>query len=58
MFLSANSIEKSELLKTIETLRKEMIQIGNKEGFSSTQTLEISQKLDTFIFKYQASNYY
>lgn len=53
MLLIPISFEKSELLNTIESLRNEMIRIGNKEGLTSEKTLEISQKLDTFISKYQ-----
>lgn len=44
----------SFLVKTIESLRKEMIRIGLQEGLTSEKTIEISQKLDVFIAKYQA----
>lgn len=57
MFLIPISVEKSELLNTIEMLRNEMIQIGKKEGLSSEKTIEISQRLDAFISKYQAVHF-
>lgn len=57
MFLIPISADKSELLYTIESLRKEMIRISNKEGLTSEKTIEISQKLDSFITRYQAVNF-
>lgn len=53
MILMPITKDKSELLGTIESLRKELIRIGNQEGLSSRKTIEISQKLDLFISKYQ-----
>ncbi|NMD69984.1 aspartyl-phosphate phosphatase Spo0E family protein [Bacillus sp. DNRA2] len=44
-----------ELLCTIESLRREMICVGLKEGLSSEKTIEISQKLDQYIANYQAN---
>lgn len=44
-----------KLKKTIESLRKEMIQVGMKEGLISAKTIEISQKLDLFIVQSQTS---
>lgn len=41
--------------KTIESLRKELINSGMQEGLTHEKTLELSQKLDTFIARYQAS---
>jgi hypothetical protein len=43
-----------ELQNKIETLRKEMINIGLSNGFGSPKTITISQKLDRYIAKYQA----
>lgn len=37
----------------IESLRNEMIRIGIQEGLTSTRTIQISQKLDTYIAIYQ-----
>ncbi|MCQ6277670.1 aspartyl-phosphate phosphatase Spo0E family protein [Bacillus sp. EB600] len=45
--------EKFKLEKLIESLREEMIRIGIKEGLNSEKTIEISQKLDRYISKYQ-----
>lgn len=44
---------KSDLMETIDVLRKEMIHIGTHEGLSSENTIKVSQKLDIFIAKYQ-----
>ena len=41
--------------QTIESLRKELINCGMQEGFTHERTLELSQKLDTVIARYQAS---
>lgn len=43
----------SFLEKTIKSLRKELIQIGTREGLTSEKTIKISQKLDIFIAEYQ-----
>lgn len=43
---------KSSLEREIEHLRKEMIEIGKKEGLSSEETLLISRKLDELIDSY------
>lgn len=45
--------EKAELLKFIESLRKEMICVGIQEGLSSKKTIKISQKLDRYLSIYQ-----
>lgn len=42
-----------DLLKTINSLKKEMIHIGLKEGLTSEKTVALSQKLDEYIVKYQ-----
>ncbi|MGJ7921498.1 aspartyl-phosphate phosphatase Spo0E family protein [Neobacillus sp. LXY-4] len=47
----------SELLGIIESLRKEMIKVGLKEGLSSEKTIEISQRLDRYIAHYQSKSY-
>lgn len=41
------------LEKIIEILRTEMMKTANEKGFSSFETLEISQKLDEYICVYQ-----
>ncbi|WP_084820235.1 aspartyl-phosphate phosphatase Spo0E family protein [Mesobacillus campisalis] len=51
--LSSNSVEKSNLVQSIQLLRQEMIETGLKEGLTSKKTIELSQKLDRFIAKYQ-----
>lgn len=50
-----NNVEKSDLTKIISSLRQEMIQTGLKEGLTSKNTVEISQKLDKYIALYQVS---
>jgi hypothetical protein len=45
--------EKSFLEESIESLRKEMIRVGTKEGLSSNDTIKISQILDLYITTYQ-----
>ncbi len=50
-------IDEPKLVDTIESLRKEMILIGSKEGLSSPKTIAISQKLDGFIAKYHSLHY-
>jgi hypothetical protein len=45
--------KKSNLLLIIESLRKELIQTGIKEGLASEKTIAISQQLDESIAKYQ-----
>jgi hypothetical protein len=47
--------KETDLVKIIEFLRAEMIQIGIQEGLTNEKTIRISQKLDTFITKYQFS---
>ena len=41
--------------RTIESLREELINSGMQVGFTHEKTLELSQKLDSFIARYQAS---
>ncbi|PKG23561.1 aspartyl-phosphate phosphatase Spo0E family protein [Niallia nealsonii] len=45
--------EANNLLVHIQSLRKELIEMGLQEGFQSTNTIQISQKLDTYIVLYQ-----
>jgi hypothetical protein len=45
--------ERSYLENKIESLRKEMIRIGIQEGLICERTIIISQKLDTYIARYQ-----
>jgi hypothetical protein len=49
-------IETNNLLETIESIRKEMIYIGIQEGLTSESTIKLSEKLDTYIAKYQKIN--
>ncbi|WP_409300856.1 aspartyl-phosphate phosphatase Spo0E family protein [Peribacillus sp. SCS-155] len=44
---------KEEIIKMIDELRHELIQTGMKEGLASSATINISQKLDKFIYMYQ-----
>ncbi|NRD77730.1 aspartyl-phosphate phosphatase Spo0E family protein [Bacillus sp. BRMEA1] len=46
--------QKRKLELDIETLRKEMIQIGMIEGLASKRTIKISKNLDRSIAKYQS----
>jgi hypothetical protein len=41
--------------RTMESLREELINCGLHKGFTHEKTLELSQKLDTFIARHQAS---
>ncbi|PKG22613.1 aspartyl-phosphate phosphatase Spo0E family protein [Niallia nealsonii] len=43
----------NQLESHIQKLRKELINVGMKEGFNSSTTIQISQQLDYFIFQYQ-----
>ncbi|MBT2659216.1 aspartyl-phosphate phosphatase Spo0E family protein [Bacillus sp. ISL-18] len=50
---SSKCVEKSNLIQMIELLRQELTETGLKEGFTSKKTIELSQKLDSFITRYQ-----
>lgn len=54
MLQMSTTDNKSDLMRTIESLREEMIRTGIKEGMSSNNTITISQKLDEYIAKYQS----
>lgn len=41
------------LLLLIERMRKRLIKVGTTEGFSSPETIRLSQSLDKMILKYQ-----
>ena len=41
--------EKQELKKIIETKRAEMIKVAFEEGFTSTNTVRISQEIDKLM---------
>ena len=43
----------NQLENHIHRLRKKLINVGMKEGFNNSTTLQISQQLDHFIFQYQ-----
>jgi hypothetical protein len=45
---------KDALLLEIHALRKEMIRTGMAKGLNNKQTIELSQKLDVVLNKYQA----
>ena len=51
--LSSKSVEKSNIIQIIELLRQELTETGLKEGLTSKKTIELSQKLDSFITRYQ-----
>lgn len=51
--LSSKIVEKSNLIQIIQLLRQEMIETGLKEGLTSKKTIELSQKLDRYITRYQ-----
>jgi stage 0 sporulation regulatory protein len=42
-----------ELLSKIDNLRKQMFSKGKTKGISHPETLEISEKLDMLIYKFQ-----
>ncbi|WP_404332176.1 Spo0E family sporulation regulatory protein-aspartic acid phosphatase [Mesobacillus maritimus] len=42
-----------ELLRYIEFLRKQMINMGLTYGFQDNRTIQASQELDYFIYEYQ-----
>jgi len=48
--------ERLYLRFAISKLRRQMILIGSEEGLTSEETIRVSQKLDTFIIKYQILN--
>ncbi|MED1469193.1 aspartyl-phosphate phosphatase Spo0E family protein [Bacillus salipaludis] len=50
--LLSSSVEKSHLDRVIDSLRKEMIQTGIKEGLTSKKTIALSQKLDEYIARW------
>lgn len=41
----------------IETVRKEMITTGIKEGLTSKNTIHLSQLLDQYVLQYQKLNF-
>lgn len=46
----------NELQIKIEKLRQEMVTLGLRNGFKCSKTINVSQKLDKYIAKYQGSN--
>ncbi|GIN61965.1 hypothetical protein J27TS8_19580 [Robertmurraya siralis] len=54
--MSRSCLEESLFYK-IETLRKEMIRTGIKEGLSSKNTIQLSQMLDQYVLQYQKLNF-
>jgi hypothetical protein len=51
--LMSNTVKKNDLTIMIKSLRQEMIQTGLKEGLTHKKTIELSQKLDEYIARYQ-----
>jgi hypothetical protein len=49
-----NYYNQRDLTNQIDLLRKQMIEIGNKEGLRSPETLFCSQELDKLIYSYQS----
>jgi len=43
---------KQELMQEIEMKRNLMVKIGNTYGFTSDQTIKVSQELDVLILRY------
>jgi hypothetical protein len=43
----------NELLKQINRLRMQMIEIGSNKGLNDSETISISQELDDLLFDYQ-----
>lgn len=48
-----NFIDKNELMNLINQLREKMVSIGNDQGLTSKNTIEVSQYLDELINLYQ-----
>ncbi|VEF49396.1 Spo0E like sporulation regulatory protein [Bacillus freudenreichii] len=48
-----NNKRKQTLLDEINSLRKEMVIYGTTKGLTNKKTIEISQKLDIILNKYQ-----
>ncbi|MGG0716010.1 aspartyl-phosphate phosphatase Spo0E family protein [Robertmurraya massiliosenegalensis] len=53
--MSKSYLEESLFYK-IETVRKEMITTGIREGLSSKNTIQLSQMLDQYVLQYQKLN--
>jgi stage 0 sporulation regulatory protein len=51
--MNKTSYSTDELLSKIDNLRKQMISKGKTKGISHPETLEISEKLDMLIYKFQ-----
>jgi hypothetical protein len=45
--------KQNELLKQINRLRMQMIEIGSNKGLNDSETISISQELDDLLFDYQ-----
>jgi len=45
--------KKECLLLVIEHIRKKLIHVGFKDGYTSKETIRLSQRLDKVILKYQ-----
>ncbi|MGZ4159622.1 MAG: Spo0E family sporulation regulatory protein-aspartic acid phosphatase [Neobacillus sp.] len=58
MLIIDERVSKKELLEVIKSLRITLIQIGIELGLSNEKTIEISQRLDTYIAKYQTLKNY
>jgi len=51
--ISKETEDIKELLRMIDHLRDELVQIASSEGFSSPNTIRTSQLLDSYLVKYQ-----
>jgi len=52
----AEEISTQQLIQRIETLRKRMITTATVQGFTSHESLEISQELDRLLNLYENKN--
>lgn len=52
----AENISTQQLIERIESLRKRMIQTATVQGFTSRESLEISQELDRLLNLYENKN--
>ncbi|MDE5055018.1 aspartyl-phosphate phosphatase Spo0E family protein [Niallia taxi] len=51
--LSRENEDIKELLRMIDHLRSELVKTASNEGFSSPNTIRISQILDSYLVEYQ-----
>lgn len=46
-------MDKETMLEEVERLRKRMMEVANEKGFSSVESVQISQRLDTLLNEIQ-----